>query len=67
MVSGGEGFPVLNNKEVEISNTACILNQQCMTNPSGAPIVTSYDWITGFLYLRSKIGPSSIFSTYTLL
>ena len=32
MVSGGEGFPVLNNKEVEISTTECILNHECMTN-----------------------------------
>ena len=42
MVSGGEGFPVLNNKEVEISTTACIPNHQCMTNPSGTQVVTAH-------------------------
>ena len=46
MVSGGEGFPVLNNKEVEISTTECILNHQCMTNPSGTQIVTAH-YISG--------------------
>ena len=61
MVSGGEGFPVLNNKEMEISTTACTLNHQCMTNPSGTQVVTAhYERITSFLYLKCKIGPSSI-------
>ena len=57
MVSGGAGLPVLNNKEVEISNTVCIPTQRCMTKLSGTQIVTSYDWITRYLYLQSKIAP----------